>query len=83
MIGSVTTVQRNQPAAQVAAKHNIFPQMAAYVTNRMVLVGIEPGHTRLAEGEVASRQAVLDFSGGGRFATPQIPSTDPYSVYRH
>jgi hypothetical protein len=82
-IGSVATVQRNQPAAQVAARHNIFPQMASYVTNRMVLVGIDPGHTRLAGGEIATTPTSSARFVGGRFANPQIPFTDPYSVYRH
>ena len=30
-IGSRTTIQENQPAAQIAAKHSIFPRMAPYV----------------------------------------------------
>ena len=34
LIGSGTTMQENQPAAQIAAKHSIFPQMAPlYVMN--------------------------------------------------
>ena len=65
-IGSVATVQRNQPAAQVAVRHNIFPQMASYVTNRMVLVGIDPGHTRLAGDEIATTPTSdARFVGGG------------------
>ena len=32
LIGSGTTMQENQPAAQIAAKHSIFPQMAPYMS---------------------------------------------------
>ena len=32
-IGSGTTMQENQQAAQIAAKHNIFSRMAPYVMN--------------------------------------------------
>ena len=32
MIGSETTMQRNQPAAQIATRHNIFPQMVPYMS---------------------------------------------------
>ena len=31
-IGSGTTMQENQQAAQIAAKHNIIPQMAPYMS---------------------------------------------------
>ena len=31
-IGSGTTMQENQPAAQIAAEHNIFPRMAPYMS---------------------------------------------------
>ena len=47
-IGSGTTMQENQPAAQIAAKHNIFPQMAPYMLCIfLVLVGIDPRVSRL------------------------------------
>ena len=32
-IGSGTTMQENQLAAQIAARHNIFPQMAPYMSS--------------------------------------------------
>ena len=31
-IDSGTTMQENQPAAQIAARHNIFSQMAPYMS---------------------------------------------------
>ena len=31
-IGSGTNMQENQSAAQIAAKHNIFPQMEPYMS---------------------------------------------------
>ena len=49
-IGSRTTMQENQPAAQIAAKHNIFSRMSWIY---LVLVGIYPGVSRLG-GEIAS-----------------------------
>ena len=43
-IYSGTTMQENQPAAQITARHNIFPQMAPYMSwIFLVLVGIDPG----------------------------------------
>ena len=39
-IGSGTIMQENLPAAQIAARHNIFPQMAPYMSCIfLVLVG--------------------------------------------
>ena len=53
-IGSGTTMQENQPAAQIAAKHNIFSRMAPYMSwIFLVLVGIDPGVSRLG-GEIVS-----------------------------
>ena len=53
-IGSGTTLQENQPAAQIAAKHNIFSRMAPYMLwIFLVLVGIDPGVSHLG-GEIAS-----------------------------
>ena len=49
-IGSGTTMQENQPAAQIAARHNIFPQMAPYMLCIfLVMVGIDPGVSRLRD----------------------------------
>ena len=43
-IGLGTTMQENQLAAQIAAKHNIFSCMAPYMSwIYLVLVGIDPG----------------------------------------
>ena len=43
-IGSGTTMQDNQPAAQIAAKHSIFPQMVPNMSwIFLVLVGIDLG----------------------------------------
>ena len=43
-IYSGTTLQENQPAAQIAARYNIFPQMVPYMSRIcLVLVGIDPG----------------------------------------
>ena len=53
-IASGTTIQENQPAAQIAAKHNIFSCMASYMSwIFLVLVGIDPGVSRLG-GEIVS-----------------------------
>ena len=53
-IGSGTTMQENQQAAQIAAKHNIIPQMAPYMSwIFLVLVGIDPGVSHL-RGEIVS-----------------------------
>ena len=53
-IGSGTTMQENQRAAQIAAKHSIFPQMAPYMSWIFkVLVGIDPGVSHLG-GEIVS-----------------------------
>ena len=53
-IGSGTTMQENQQAAQIAAKHNIIPQMAPYMSwIFLVLVGIDPGVSHLG-GEIVS-----------------------------
>ena len=41
-------MQENQQAAQIAAKHNIIPQMAPYMSCIfLVLVGIDPGVSHL------------------------------------
>ena len=54
MMGSGTTMQANQQAAQIAAEHNIFPQMTPYMScTVLVLVGIDPGVSRLG-GEIVS-----------------------------
>ena len=53
-IGSRTTIQENQPAAQIAARHNIFfqNQMEPYMSwIFLVLAGIYPGFTSLG-GEI-------------------------------
>ena len=51
---SGTTMQENQQAAQIAAKHNISSQMAPYIPRIfLVLVGIDPGVSRLG-GEIVS-----------------------------
>ena len=42
MIGSGTTMQEIQPAVQIAARHNIFPQMAPYPGKWQALIVI-PG----------------------------------------
>ena len=53
-IGLGTTMQENQPAAQIAVKHSFFPQMAPYMSRIfLVLVGIDPGVSRLG-GETVS-----------------------------
>ena len=53
-IGSGTTMQENQQAAQIAAKHNIFSRMAPYMSwIFLVLVGIDPGVSHLG-GEIVS-----------------------------
>ena len=53
-IGSGTTMQENQSAAQIAAEHNISPHMAPYMSwIFLVLVGIDPGVSRLG-GEIVS-----------------------------
>ena len=36
-------MQENQPAAQIAAKQSIFPQMAPYMSWIFLVVGIDPG----------------------------------------
>ena len=63
-IGSGTTMQENQQAAQIAAKHNIIPQMAPYMSwIFLVLVGIDPGVSHLG-GEIVSHNttdAVMAF----------------------
>ena len=42
------TMQENQPAAQIAASHYIFPQMEPNMSGIfLVLVGIDPGVSRL------------------------------------
>ena len=47
-------MQANQHAAQIAAEHKIFSQMAPYMSCIfLVLVGIDPGVSRLG-GEIAS-----------------------------
>ena len=47
-------MQENQPAAQIAANHSIFPQMVPYMSwIFLVLVGIDPGVSRLG-GEIVS-----------------------------
>ena len=47
-------MQENQPAAQIAAKHNIFSCMEPYMSwIFLVLVGIDPGVSRLG-GEIVS-----------------------------
>ena len=47
-------MQENQPAAQIAARHNIFPQMEPYMSCIfLVLVGIDPGVSRLG-GEIVT-----------------------------
>ena len=50
-IGSGTTMQENQPTAQIAVRHNIFPQMApytcTYVMNLFGAGGIDPKVSRL------------------------------------
>ena len=52
-MGSGTTMQENQLAAQSAAEHNIFPQMAPYMSCIfLVLVGIYTGVSRLGGGIV-------------------------------
>ena len=56
-IGSGTTMQENQPAAQIAAKRNIFPHMAPYMSwIFVVLVGIDPGVSRLG-GEIVTHNS--------------------------
>ena len=53
-IGSGTTMQENQLAAQIAAEHNIFPQMALFMSwIFLVLMGIDPGVSLLG-GEIVS-----------------------------
>ena len=53
-IGLGTNMQENQLAAQNAARHNIFPQMAPYISCIfLVLVGIDPGVSRLG-GKIVS-----------------------------
>ena len=48
-------MQENQQAAQIAARHNIFPQMGLYIMSWifLVLVGIDPGISGLG-GEIVS-----------------------------
>ena len=49
-----TTMQENQQTAQIAAKHNIIPQNAPYMSwIFLVLVGIDPGVSHLG-GEIVS-----------------------------
>ena len=50
-------MQENQSAAQIAAKHNIFPQMASFMSwNFLVWVGIDPGVSLLG-GEIVSHNS--------------------------
>ena len=47
-------MQENQPAAQIAAEHNVFSRMAPYMSwIFLVLVGIDHGVSRLG-GEIVS-----------------------------
>ena len=58
MIGSRMTKQENQPAAQNAARHNIFSQMASYMSGIfMELVEIDPGVSRLGD-EIVGHNSV-------------------------
>ena len=53
-IGLGTIMQENQPAAQIAARHNIFPQMKPYMSCIfLVLVGFDPRVSRLG-GEIVT-----------------------------
>ena len=53
-------MQENQQAAQIAAKHNIIPQMAPYMSwIFLVLVGIDPGVSHLG-GEIVSHNTTED-----------------------
>ena len=54
MIGSGTTIQENQPAVQIAARHNIFSHMAPYISwIFLVQLGIDPGISHLG-GKIVS-----------------------------
>ena len=73
-------MQENQPAAQTAAKHNIFPHMAPYMSwIFLVLVGIDPVVSRpelstgrmdprVGSGRVGSGRVTIlsDFGGSGQ-----------------
>ena len=58
-IGLGTTMQENQPAAQIAAEHNIFYHMAPYMSRNLFgagqLVGIDRAVSRL-EGKIVYPQ---------------------------
>ena len=57
-IGSGTTMQENQPEVQIAAKHNIFPQIAPYMSwIFLVLVEIDPRVSCLG-GEIVSHNTM-------------------------
>ena len=57
-IYSGTTMQENQPAAQIAARHDIFPQMAPYMSwIFLVLMGIDPGVSHLGS-EIVSHNTM-------------------------
>ena len=64
MIGLGTAMKENQLAAQIAARHNIFPQMAPYMSwIFLVLVGIDPGQGRPARGGVEANASFLGLGG--------------------
>ena len=66
-IGLGTTMQENQPAVQIAAKHSFFPQMMPYMSwIFLVLVGIDPGVSRLG-GEIVSHNTT-----NARHASPTV-----------
>ena len=56
MIGLGMTMQENQLAAQIAARHNIFPQMALYMIYVMNLFGAGGNRSRVSHlgGEIVS-----------------------------
>ena len=65
-IGSGMIIQKNQPAAQIAATHNTFSQMAPYMSWIIfMLAGIDPGVCRL-ESEIVSHRPIAGYrcSGG-------------------
>ena len=52
IVGLCVCVKGNQPTAQTAARHNIFPQLAPYLSGIVTfLVENQPGASRLG-GEI-------------------------------
>ena len=69
-IGSGTTKRENQPAAQIAAKHSIFPYMVPYMSwIFLVLVGIDSRVSRLGGKIVSHNPRMCDKPGQFNFFT--------------